>query len=427
MSAVMSNEVANMDKISVFVSECERLGITLLAPDVNRSALKFEPEEVNWEGVQALKDSRKVKTPEVDGDESTEPDVSFEELPSGKGNGAKGEAAPVIPPAQKPHLGSIRYGLAAIKNVGEAAMIAAIAERKQGGPFKSLEDFVGRVDSKKINRKSVECLIKCGAFDFTKVERARLFSEVEGAMASAASAHRDRAAGQSSLFGDMVTVTKPAANRRNAPIVPPWPLSEKLAYEKELLGFYVTGHPLDEYRGELEKAKYVPIARLSEQENKSTVTIAGQLAVVEKKFTKKDGKPFAVVVLEDLTDQLEVMVWNEAYTKSQKFLEAGKVVALTGRLDLREEGPRVTADKVEPLTKAAPKERPLILKLSRDKDAAKDIERIRELIHQHPGRRRIEFRIEAKDGTPLKLIPSEEFAVESGTEVQAQFAKWLAS
>jgi DNA polymerase-3 subunit alpha len=424
MAAVMSNEVANMDKISIFVSECERLGIKLLPPDVNRSGLKFEPEEVNNAGVEALKGLRKVQPPDAEGADGMEPDVSFENLPSGKANG-KGEAAPVLPPVQKPFLGSIRYGLAAIKNVGEAAMVAAVAERKASGAFKSVDDFCSRVDAKKINRKSVECLIKCGAFDFTKVERARMFSEVEGAIASAASAHRDRAAGQVSLFGDMGAVAKPAGNRRNATFVPPWPLSEKLAYEKELLGFYVTGHPLDEYRAELEKSKYTPIARLSEQENKSTVTIAGQLAVVEKKFTKKEGKPFAIVVLEDLTDQLEEMIWNEAYTKSRKHLEAGKVVALTGRLDLRDEGPRVTADKVEPLTKAVPKEKPLILKLRRDKATVKDVERIRDLIRDHPGRRPIELRLEAKDGTPLRLIPSEEFTINASVEVQAQLAEWL--
>src|SRR5688572_26063588 len=119
MAAVMSNEVTNMDKISVFVSECERLGIKLLAPDVNRSGLKFEPEEVNADGIAALKALRKeVKAVEGEESETTEPGVSFEELPAGKKNGKK-EAAPVAPPVQKPYLGSIRYGLAAIKNVGE--------------------------------------------------------------------------------------------------------------------------------------------------------------------------------------------------------------------------------------------------------------------------------------------------------------------
>jgi DNA polymerase III subunit alpha len=162
MAAVMSNEVANMDKISVFVSECERLGIKLLAPDVNRSGLKFEPAEVDAAGVAALKAMRKVtEAHDTAASQSAgaEPDVSFESLPAAKGNGSK-EAAPVSAPSAKPRLGAIRYGLAAIKNVGASAMEAAIAERESGGRFKSLDDFCARIDSRKINRKAVECLVK---------------------------------------------------------------------------------------------------------------------------------------------------------------------------------------------------------------------------------------------------------------------------
>jgi DNA polymerase-3 subunit alpha len=370
------------------------------------------------------------KEVKVDESEAAEPDVSFENLPSAKEKGkAKGkggkESATASAPVQKPHIGAIRYGLAAIKNVGESAMVAAIADRERNGSFSSLEDFCSRVDSKKINRKAIECLVKCGAFDFTRSERALMFSQVEAAMASAASAHRDKAAGQVSLFDDIAAVAQPAASRRNGPAVAPWPLSEKLAYEKELLGFYVTGHPLDEYRGELEKSKYTPIARLAEQESKSTVTVAGQLAQVERKFTKKDGKPFAIVVLEDLTDQLEVMIWNEAYTKSQKHLEAGKVVSITGRLDLREEGPRISADKVEGLNKAPSKEKPLVLTLDREKATLADLEKIRDLIRKHPGKRKVEFRLKAKDGTPLRLVPADAFSIDMSSEVQAQLADWL--
>ena len=423
MAAVMSNEVANMDKISIFVSECERLGIRLLPPDVNRSGLKFEPEQINVAGVEALKQLRREVKPE-EAEEASEPDVSFENLPAANGKRSK-ETSVAAPSPTKPDLGAIRYGLAAIKNVGEAAMEAAVAERQHTGPFKNLDDFCSRVDSKKLNRKAVECLIKCGAFDFTGEERAQMFAEVESAMAAAASAHRDKAAGQVSLFDDMMSVGKPPPKGRASSTVPPWPLGEKLAFEKELLGFYVTGHPLDEYRSELEKAKYTPIARLVEQESKSTVTIGGQLAVVEKKFTKKDGKPFAVVVLEDLTDQLEVMIWNEAYTKSQKHLEAGKAVAITGRLDIRDEGPRVTADKVEPLTKPAPKEKPLVLKLDSQKNTTEDLDKIREVIRRHPGRRRVEFRMRTKDGRAVRVIAADEFSIELTSEAKVQLASWL--
>ncbi|MEA3188076.1 MAG: polymerase subunit alpha, partial [Chthoniobacter sp.] len=238
MAAVLSNEISNTDKISIFVGECKRMGIAILPPDVNRSALKF--------------------TPELDGESG------------------------------------IRYGLAAIKNVGEAAMENAIAERSTNGEFESLDDFCARLDSRKINKKVLEALVKCGAFDWAGIDRAQLFVEIDAALAASSSAQRDRASGQVSMFGDFAKT--PAAPRRPAISAPRWPDSEKLGFEKELLGFYVTGHPLDEYRSVLENGKYRAMNALLELDDKATVQVAGALTNVDKKFTKKDGKPFAIAV-----------------------------------------------------------------------------------------------------------------------------------
>ena len=380
MAAVMSNEISNTDKISIFVAECDRMGIKILAPDVNKSSLKFAPEQIADD-----------LAPKEDGTRYT---------------------------------GGIRYGLAAIKSVGEAAMEAAIADREANGPFTSLEDFCGRVDSKKINKKALECLVKCGAFDFTGVERAQLASEIDGAMASAASAHKDRAAGQVSLF-DMFDAAPVPAKKKAGSVVKPWTQTEKLAFEKELLGFYVTGHPLDEFRPVLESGKYIPIAKLPEQEDKSTVTIAGALVSVEKKFTKKDSKPFAVVVLEDFTSQLEIMIWSDTYTKAQALLVQGAVVQLTGRLDLRDEGARLTANEVKPIKRPTPKEKPLVLTLDRRSTTEQDLLLIRDLILQNPGRRRVELRFVGEDGQPVCLLPSEDFRVSSASE--QEFARWLSA
>ena len=181
-----------MEKLTIFVAECQRMGIRILPPDINKSGLSFEPE-------------------------------------------SEGET-----------LG-IRYGLAAIKNVGEIAMEAAVEERERGGVFESLADFCARVDLKRVNRKSVESLVRCGAFDWMGVERAELFESIEAALASAASTSRDRAAGQVSLF-DSLSAPMPKAKKRSLKSVTPWSPEEKLAAEKELLGFYVTGHPLDRYK-----------------------------------------------------------------------------------------------------------------------------------------------------------------------------------
>lgn len=378
MAAVMSNEISNTDKISIFVAECERMGIRILPPDVNKSSLKFAPEEVP---------------------------ADLEPRPDGR-----------------PYHGAIRYGLAAIKNVGEAAMEAAIEERANG-VFASLEDFCARIDSKKMNKKGLECLIKCGAFDFTGEERAQLASEVDGAMAAAASAHRDKAAGQVSLFDMFDAAPKPP--RKAGSTVKPWSLTEKLAFEKELLGFYVTGHPLDEYRSVLENGKYVAIAKLREQEDKSTVSIAGALAVVEKKFTKKDSKPFAIVTLEDLTDSLEVMIWSEAYTRSAALLMQGAVVQITGRLDLREEGARISANEVKPIRKPETQEKPLVLTIDRATASERDLEVIKDIIWKNPGERRVVLRFTG-GVQEVKLYPSRDFSIAPGPEVEAKLGAWIA-
>src|ERR1051326_4797406 len=176
------------------------MGISILPPDINKSGLKFTPETV-----AAVADRLDQE------------------------GGA--QRAPL-------QYNAIRYGLAAIKNVGEAAMAMAIREREQCGDFASLEDFCGRLDSRVANRKLLESLIKAGAFDFTRRDRPELFACIEDALASSAALQRDRVSGQVSLFDQH---THAATATRRQPIKS-WSEHEKLSYEKELLGFYVSGH-----------------------------------------------------------------------------------------------------------------------------------------------------------------------------------------
>jgi DNA polymerase-3 subunit alpha len=436
MAAVMSNEVSNTDKISIFVAECERLGIRILPPDINKSGLKFEPDHVDAAGVEGAKVARKVALaqtanaasdafPDIAPDPEPDAAIRFEDMPAGKKMDGTIEVTngAALVAGERVHLGAIRYGLAAIKNVGESAMESAMSERARRGAFKGVEDFCARVDGKKISKKAIECLVKSGAFDEFGADRATMFGGIEGAMASAASEHRDRAAGQVSLFGDMGTVAKPVTSR-SATAVPPWSLTEKLGYEKELLGFYVTGHPLDEYRTALENPKFVRIANLATQESKSTVTVAGQLASVERRFTKKDGKPFAIVVIEDLTDQIEVMIWNEAFTRVQKHLEVGAVVSLTGRLDLRDEGPRIAADEVKPLKKPGADEKPLVLNLDSASATEGDLLKIRDTLVRNPGSRRVELLI-TRGESPVRLALPQEFRITLSEAAREELSQWM--
>jgi DNA polymerase-3 subunit alpha len=410
------------------------MGISILPPDVNKSDLKFTPEEVSEEGVAAAQFARrKIETPvQGEGEETEsgeEEGVRFEDLPSGpasNGAPAAAEEAAAAASGEKIHVGSIRYGLAAIKNVGESAVASAIAERESKGPFQSLEDFCSRIDLKKLNKKALECLVKCGAFDWTNVERAQLHSEIDGALAAASSAHRDRAVGQFSMFDDFEVAGKATkSNKTTGPRVTPWSSTEKLAFEKELLGFYVTGHPLDDYRSALEK--FVPIAKLGEEEDKSTVTIGGALTSIEKKFTKKDNKPFAVVVLEDLTGSLEVMIWNETFTKSQALLLPGSVVSITGRLDLREEAPRLVANEMKAVKKPAPTDKPVVLSFERDKVTEGDLVTVRDVVLRFPGSRRVELRFNDAQGRRVRLLAGSEFKVAWNDAVQKELSPWLKS
>ncbi|MGA0849952.1 MAG: DNA polymerase III subunit alpha, partial [Chthoniobacterales bacterium] len=306
MCAVLSNEVDDTDKISFYVDEAKRMGLDILPPDLNKSRLKFAPEE--HDGKMA-----------------------------------------------------IRFGLSGIKNVGEAAMADAVTEREARGAFASLEDFAARMDPRAVNRKSMECLVKCGAFDFTGEERAQMVEDLEPVLAASASAHRDRNAGQQSLFGEEgIAVTARGGGRRRAR---PFTEAELLSFEKELLGFYVTAHPLDPYRGSLENPKFTKVAALEEMDDRATVTVAGLLDAVEKKFTKSTGKPCAFLTLEDFSGKVEVRVWSEAFEKYASQLVAGKVVQVTGRLDKRDDKPAVTASELKSVPLAEGQELPVILRL----------------------------------------------------------------
>ncbi|PYJ07664.1 MAG: DNA polymerase III subunit alpha, partial [Verrucomicrobia bacterium] len=380
MAGLLSNEINNTDKISTFVGECKRMGIPILPPDVNRSGLKFSPEKAD--GVDA-----------------------------------------------------IRYGLAAIKNVGQGAMEQAIQEREARGEFTSLEDFCRRLDSRIANRKILESLVKCGAFDFLGRERAELSACIDESLAAALATHRDRASGQVSLFDDMPPpASKPAMIR-----VVPWTEHEKMSYEKELLGFYVTGHPLDAYAALLSSGGYQTIVSLNELADRASFRIAGAIVQVDKKFTKKEGKPFAVVWLEDLSATLEVVLWNEVYVTASEALTLGRVIAVQGTLDKRSDALRAVAQKVKVLTPAmaashAPNksnghgpaggEAPLILCFS-PTASADEFRQVQAVLATSPGTQPVRLMFCRPDGQSLQMEAGSNLRVAMTPALREKLAPWL--
>jgi DNA polymerase-3 subunit alpha len=390
MAGLLSNEINDTEKISVFVGECKRMGISIFPPDVNRSGLKFIPE----------------------------PTVARVADP-GAADSVRGYNA-------------IRYGLAAIKHVGESAMEMSIRERERGGDFTSLEDFCGRLGSRIANRKMLESLVKSGAFDFLGRERAELFAGIDEALVSSAAAHRDRAAGQVSLFDE---IAAPITSTRRRLVVP-WSDHEKLSYEKELLGFYVTGHPLDAYADLFATKNYRTVASLGELDDRASFRVAGAIAQIDKKFTRKEGKPFAIVWIEDLTATLEVVVWNDVYVKVSGALAPGRVVEIEGTVDARGDSLRATAQKVNvlpvehvnsraPEKSATPSEEPAVLLQFSPATTKDELRKVREILASCPGQRRVQLLFDRPAGHPLRVDAGADFRVDLTRELEERLSRWL--
>jgi DNA polymerase-3 subunit alpha len=387
MAGLLSNEINNTEKISVFVGECKRMGISILPPDINKSGLKFMPETV----------------PGIDN-----------------------AGTAITDPGYK----AIRYGLAAIKHVGETAMESVIREREERGEFISLEDFCARLDSRIANRKMLESLVKSGAFDFVGKDRAELFGCIDDAVSASVAAQRDRLAGQVSLFDE---ATAPTTSRKR--LASRWSDHEKLSYEKELLGFYVSGHPLDAYAEVIAAKNYRSINSLGELDDRAPFKIAGAIVQVEKKFTRKEGKPFAVVWVEDLTDMLEVVVWNEVYLKISDSLAAGRVIEIRGTLDKREEVLRAMATEIKLLAPGKTnganeqstdtrQEHPVLLQFS-PAATGDELRQVHQILVSSPGRRPVQLLFDRANGNSLRLDAGTDFRVNLTPDVEEKLSRWL--
>ncbi len=379
MAALLSNEVNNTDKIAVFVNECHRMGLEILPPDLNQSLLRFAPE-----------------------------------ISSGKA--------------------AIRYGLAAIKNVGEAAMATAIREREANGPYKSLEDFSSRLDSKVINKRILENLVKAGAVDWTGENRATMFARLEQVVASASSAQRDKASGQSSLFDAMdFAPPAPAKNAAVTNALEEWSKDDRLAHEKELLGFYVTGHPLDKFRGVLDSDKYNRIGLIDEielEDPRARYPIAGMIRSIESRMTKA-GKAFGILTIEDFTGSCEIMLWSESYIPARDtgILQPGHIIRLKVaiQIDDRTGGRRLTGSDIAELKpkKASNGKGPLELLLWTHRHTAKDLEEIHYHITGHPGTTPVILHFQNSAGKRLSLQPSETYHVKRSPELHQALDRFM--
>jgi len=282
MTALLSSVMGTTDKVTVYIEECHRLGIEVLQPDVNESLTDFTIQD-----------------------------------------------------------GKIRFGLAAVKNVGTGA-IDSIIEARKDGPFTSLVDFCQRVDLRQVNRRVLESLIRCGAFSSLGIYRSRLLYMLDTAIENAQRIQEDRRKGQLSLFdfgglANSVTMEEPPIEEFSK--------EDLLAMEKETLGFYISGHPLDKYRLLLTEL-VTQISDLSETQDGSTVKLGGIIAALKRTVTKK-GETMAYFTLEDTSGSIDVLVFPKNYQNFSSVLEPDKPVLVSGRLSFTDDEKKVFAEDIK--------------------------------------------------------------------------------
>ncbi len=291
MAALLTSESDDTDKIVRYINECRDMGIQIVPPDVNVSSLTFTV-----------------------------------------------------------HEGSIRFGLAAVKNVGLTAIESILAARARLDRFVSLQQFCREVDLRKVNKRVIEGLIKAGAFDFTGARRAQLLAGLDRALESSQQTQRDRQVGQGNIFDAFK-----APADEPLPEVEELPEHKLLALEKESLGFYITGHPLARYAEKIRLYSTADTASLPQLKDGATVVIGGMINTLTGKRTKK-GDSMAIAILEDVDGAVEVVVFPKTYAETRQVLEQREEpVLVTGRLNLSESAPKIQANEIILLSEAAEK------------------------------------------------------------------------
>jgi len=350
MAALLSCEMGNSDKLPVFIQEARDCGLEILPPDINESGVRF--------------------------------------IPAGK---------------------AIRFGLAGIKNVGEGAAESIVAECGGGRPCSGLIDFCSRVDGQVANKKVIESLVRCGAFDSIDANRARLFNAIDFAMSRAASALRDRQSGQGNLF-DMMADAGETDTRDDLPPSKPWSENVLLAGERELLGIYLSGHPLMQYAGLLSRYELCSLSKLPELREGSRTRVGGILSKVVRKTTR-NKQMMAILQLEDLEGSLETLVFPEAFETYGDALKPDSAVLVCGEVSWRDDQPKLMAQEVYPL-EDAPKY--FVDRVSVHVPAAageEKLEKVKAILRVHPGPTPVVLCLQFAKGEKVFVKTSESYRV----------------
>ncbi|MEI8006433.1 MAG: DNA polymerase III subunit alpha [Bacteroidota bacterium] len=373
MAAVLSRNLTDLKEITLFLDECKRMGIAVLGPDVNESELRFT---VNRKG-------------------------------------------------------EIRFGMGAIKNVGEGAVMAIAAERKKNGPYTGIFDFTRRVSSHHINKRCMEALARAGAFDcFDGMHRAQFFYKqngdestfLESVLKQATEYHVRQNSSQQSLFGEAEQVEM---DDLKLPDCPPWSRIEQLRYEKEITGFYMSGHPLDDFKLEIGQFCDVSTEQLKADMPRykgKEVCFAGTVVSALHK-TGKTGKPFGSFVVEDYVDFISVTLFSEDYLRYKHFMEEGQHVFIKVKIEPRFDNPDQLTLRVQNVSLLAEviDKHAKVLELTIPVDEVNDalVESIRNTVRKHKGKCQLRIRVVDTLESLNVELPSKKFRVNAKEMIQA--------
>ncbi len=348
MAALMTTDMGNQDKIVGYFTECRDLGIKVLGPDINESGKNFT----------------------------------------------------VIDRA-------IRFGMAAIKNVGEGAVESVLAIRAESGPFKSFFDFCRRVDLHKVNKRMLEGLIKTGAFDSTAAKRAQLMAVMDQAVEDGAAAQRERDLGQTSIFGDEHSGPDTSATLATPPLPPvaEWDQALRLKYERELTGFYITAHPLTRYEATLKALSTATTVGLSDVSDGKEVRICGIIASVKSMITKK-GDRMAYLNVEDLHGTVEVIAFPDLFKTAGELIAPERLVRITGTIDRGDKGTKLRGVKIEPLADVQTQSiKRVQIRLSDRSETTDQLPKLRDIFTRYPGNTTVSLTFSMGNALEADTVP----------------------
>lgn len=364
MAALMTIYMNDQDRLVEYINECRRMGLRVKPPDINLSDGHFTPYDDH-----------------------------------------------------------ILFGLSAVRNVGSAVVALIIACRETEGLFGSLLDYCERVPSAATNRKTLESLIKAGAFDSIEKDRSMLLATYLDAVGIAQRKREEKASGQISLFAEGSPEDDPDNGRPPAGYKE-IPKKEILAFEKEMLGVYVSDHPLTDLRDDLYGQADIEIAQVTDDMNRATLTVGGLVSKLEKRFNKS-GKPWASFVLEDFSGSMDVLVFYNSYERLGGVIEDDAMVLVRGRVDMRDQTRKLLAEEITPLRRGAARPSRLVLYMDCARFAGEMTSHIKEVLLLYPGEVPVHLSLLEESGEVTEIRFSELYSVETESDLMARLKSLL--